>query len=137
MRTYFDLRKNHQEAVWELSDAYQVQALSNQTYQERLFELQTAHQDELEQVLGSDVAVRIHAEADRQTQNLRRQLREVELTDDEFAQIAKVMQDTQRAQQQVNLTRQRAGASREELRTRQESIEQEKKDRLDAVLGPD
>jgi hypothetical protein len=136
MGQYFDLRKAHQDQMAALQEQYLAQGIDPSEYQDQVWELQKAHQENLTKALGADVAARIRAETDWQVQNLRRQMAAVKVGDDEYVQIAQILQHYQQEQQRISALQRRGELASQDTSAQQQSIEQQRKDQLAAVLGP-
>ena len=133
---YYDLRKANQEQLRDLQDKYQAQGIDPMDYQDQTQALQKAFQDEMAKTLGTDVASKIRAETDWQVQNLRRQMSAVKVSDDEYAQLGQVLQNYQQEQQRLSAMQRRGDASGQDLSPQYQALEQQRKDQLATLLGP-
>ncbi|MSR64858.1 MAG: hypothetical protein EXS18_03655 [Verrucomicrobiae bacterium] len=133
---YYDLRKANQDALRELHDKNQAQGIDPTEYQDQTQALQNAYQDELARTLGAGVAAKIRGETDWQVQTLRRQMASVKVNDDEYAQIGQIFQSYQQEQQRLSALQRRGDVSGQDLSPQFQALEQQRKEQLAALLGP-
>lgn len=137
LEKYYDARKKHSEAMADLSEKLALREIDQTEYEARQLALQEEYDAELNQALGADTARSLRAETDWQVINLRRQMQNVTVSNTEYDRIAEALWKSQREFQKLQ-SRQRTGeASWQDLRPQQEAIEEDKKNQIAAILGPD
>jgi hypothetical protein len=136
LENYFDLRKRHHDQMQELSDRWTGRDRNDAEYQDQVHALQKSYEQELEKSLGVDAVRRIRAETDGDTQNVRRLMAATKISDDEYVQMSQIFHNYRQEQQRLTAMRRRVEGTSEDLRPQQEAMEQQRKDQLAALLGP-
>ncbi len=137
LERYFDLKQKHDERRAEMATRLGTGEFESQEFQIESQKMEKLYRAELEKSLGAQVARQILTATDPTVQTLRRQLKETPLTDEEAAEVAQILRDYNDAIQDLSILVARDYASPEEIQPDQQSVEEEKQERLLAVLGPE